>query len=71
MKIILLYIIQVIFIDISNFFKVVNTSEHGRGAKWFNKILENEGVNCYIPSGNGCFQKCNNFAFKKDWHEES
>ena len=41
-------------------FKRVNRSEHGRRANEFNNILEYEGNNCYIPSGNGCFLKCIN-----------
>ena len=36
-------------------FKRVNRSEHGRGANEFNNILEDEGENCYILSGNECF----------------
>ena len=42
-------------------FKRVNRSDHGRGANDFKNILEYEGVNCYIPSGNACFLKCKNF----------
>ena len=48
-------------------FKRVNRSEHGRGANEFNNILEYKGQNCYIPSGNGCFLKCINYIFKKDF----
>ena len=51
-------------------FKLVNRSEHGRGANEFNNILEYEGDNCYIPSGNGCFLKCINFIFNKDFSIE-
>ena len=51
-------------------FKRVNRSEYGRGANEFNNILEYEGKNCYIPSGNGCFLKCNNFIFDKDFSIE-
>ena len=51
-------------------FKRVNRSEHGRGANEFNNILEYEGDNCYIPSGNGCFLKCINFIFNKDFSIE-
>ena len=51
-------------------FKRVNRSEHGRGANEFNNILENKGENCYIPSGNGCFLKCINFIFNKDFSIE-
>ena len=39
-------------------FKRVNRSEYGRGANDINNILEYEGINCCIPSGNGCFLKC-------------
>ena len=48
-------------------FKRVTRSEHGRGANEFNTIQEYEGENCYIPSGNGCFLKCINYIFKKDF----
>ena len=51
-------------------FKRVNRSEHGRGANEFNDILEYKGNNCYIPSGNGCFLKCINFIFNKDFNKE-
>ena len=44
-------------------FKRVNRSEHGRGANEFISILEYEGENCYILSGNGCFLKCRNYIF--------
>ena len=32
--------------------------------------MENEGANCYIPSGNGCFLKCNGFVSKEDFSME-
>ena len=48
-------------------FKRVTRSEHGRGANEFNNILEYKGENCYIPSGNGCFLKCINYIFEKDF----
>ena len=51
-------------------FKRINRSEHGRGANEFNNIQEYEGENCYIPSGNGCFLKCNNYIFEKDFSTE-
>ena len=51
-------------------FKRVNRSEYGRGANEFNNILEYEGKNCYIPSGNGCFLKCINNIFDKDFSIE-
>ena len=51
-------------------YKRVNRSDHGRGANEFNNILEYEGVNCYIPSGNGCFLKCINYIFDKDFSME-
>ena len=51
-------------------FKRVTRSEHGRGANEFNNILEYEGINCYIPSGNGCFLKFNNYIFNKDFSTE-
>ena len=38
-------------------FKQVIRSEHGRGANDFNNVLEYEGENCYIWSGNWCFLK--------------
>ena len=51
-------------------FKRVNRSEHGRGAKEFNNIEEYNGKNCYIPDGNGCFLKCINYIFNKDFNKE-
>ena len=51
-------------------FKRVNKLEYGRGANEFNNILEYEGKNCYIPSGNGCFLKCTNYIFDKDFSIE-
>ena len=51
-------------------FKRVNRSDHGRGATEFNDIEEYEGERCYIPSGNGCFLKCINYIFDKDFSIE-
>ena len=51
-------------------FKRVNRSDHGRGANDFHNIEEYEGKNCYIPSGNGCFLKCINYIFDKDFSIE-
>ena len=51
-------------------FKLVNRSEHGRGANELNDIQEYKGNNCYIPSGNGCFLKCINYIFNKDFNKE-
>ena len=44
------------FID----FKQVNRYEHERAADKLNNNQDHRGVNCYNPSGNGCFLKCNN-----------
>ena len=51
-------------------FKRVNRSDHGRGADELYDIEENEGNNCYIPSGNGCFLKCINYIFDEDFSTE-
>ena len=51
-------------------FKRINRSKHGRGADEFNDIEEYEGDRCYIPSENGCFLKCNNYIFDKDFSTE-
>ena len=51
-------------------YKRITRSEHGRGANEFNNILEYEGNNCYIPSGNGCFLKCITYIFKRDFSTE-
>ena len=51
-------------------YKRINRSEHGRGANEFNNIEEYKGNNCYIPSGNGCFLKCINYIFDKDFSIE-
>ena len=34
------------------------------------KFLEYEGGKCYIPNGNGCFLKCNNYLFCKHFSLE-
>ena len=51
-------------------YKKVNRSDHGRGGNEFNDIQEYEGDRCYIPSGNGCFLKCINYIFDKDFSIE-
>ena len=51
-------------------FKRINRSEHGRGANEFTDIQEYKGENCYIPNGNGCFLKCINYIFDKDFSTE-
>ena len=51
-------------------FKRVNRSEHGRGANEFNNIEEYNGKNCYILDGKGCFLKCINCIFNKDFNKE-
>ena len=51
-------------------FRKVNRSDYGRGANEFNNVLECQGDNCYIPSGNGCFLKCINYIFDKDFSIE-
>ena len=48
-------------------YKKVNRSDYGGGANEFNNIEEYEGNKCYIPNGNGCFLKCNNYIFDKDF----
>ena len=35
-----------------------------------NNFLNYKGENCYIPSGNGCFLKCINYIFKKEFSTE-
>ena len=51
-------------------YKRINRSDHGKGANEFNNIEEYNGKNCYIPSGNGCFLKCINYIFDKDFSIE-
>ena len=51
-------------------YKRIYRSEHGRGANEFNNIEEYNGEKCYIPSGNGCFLKCINFIFNRDFNKE-
>ena len=51
-------------------YKRITRSDHGRGANEFNNIQEYEGNNCYIPSGNGCFLKCINYIFDRDFSME-
>ena len=50
--------------------KRVNRSEHGRSANEFNNIQEYKRINSYTPSGNGCFLKCINHFFRKDFSME-
>ena len=45
-------------------------SEHGRGANEFNNLMEHEGVNFFIQSGNAGFLKCIIYIFKKDFSKE-
>ena len=57
----------------NRFFRILkrlNKFEHGREANEFNIISENEGVNCHIPSENGCSLKCINNIFKEDFSME-
>ena len=51
-------------------FERVTRSDHGRGADEFNNIQEYKGINCYIPSRNGCFLKCINYILRKDFSME-
>ena len=51
-------------------FKRVNRYDHRRTANEFNNIQKYKRRNCYIPSGNGCFLKCINYIFKKDFSLE-
>ena len=48
-------------------FQLVTKSEHGGGANELKIILENEGINCYNPSEDGCFLKCINYFFNKEF----
>ena len=51
-------------------YKRINRSDHGKGANEFNNIEKYNGKNCYIPNGNGCFLKCINYIFDKDFSTE-
>ena len=48
-------------------FERVNRVDPGRGADEFENILEHGEEYAYIPSGNGCFLKCNNFIIKRNF----
>ena len=48
-------------------FKRVTRSDLGKGANEFNNIQVYKGENCFIPSGNRCCLKFNNYNFKKDF----
>ena len=56
--------------NIHRYFRNFKRVNHGRGANEFNDIEEYEGDRCYIPSGNGCFLKCINYIFDKDFSIE-
>ena len=67
---IVLYITRVLFTSIFEICKQVNRSEHGRGADEVIIILEDEGENCHVPNGFGCFLRCINHFFKKELTKE-
>ena len=51
-------------------FKEVKRSDYGKWANEFLDIVEYNGNRCYIPNGNGCFLKCINFIYNKDYTNE-
>ena len=51
-------------------FKRITRSDQSWRANEFNNIQEYKGINCYIPSGSGCFLKCINYIFSKDFSME-
>ena len=42
-------------------FKPVKRTNFGKGTNHLSDIAEFHGKNCYIPTGNNCFLKCNNY----------
>ena len=58
-----------IYIHYRNF-KEVKRSDYGKGANEFFDIVEYKGVCSYIPTGNGCFLKCINYIYNKDFTDE-
>ena len=67
---ILLFTVRVLFTDLFRNLNRVNRSTHGGGAKKISNLLECEGENCYIPSGEARFLKCKNCIFKKVFTKE-
>ena len=51
-------------------FKVVKRSAFVKGTNYMQKIVENYGQNCYIPTSGMCFIKCITYFIKKDYTEE-
>ena len=58
------------FFRYSRNFKRVNMAEHGRGADEFNDILDYDGENSFITSGNGFSLKCILYTFKKHFPKD-
>ena len=42
-------------------FHLINRSEYGKGTDFKKDVLEVNGSNCYVPSGQYCFIKCINY----------
>ena len=51
-------------------FREVKRSDYGKGANEFYDIVEYKGLCSYIPTGNGCFLKCINYIYNKDFSTE-
>ena len=51
-------------------FREVKRSDYGKGASEFHDIVEYKGLCSYIPTGNGCFLKCINYIYNKDFTDE-
>ena len=46
-------------------FNKVNRSQYGRGTGFKQDIVDNIGINCYIPTSGNCFLKCSYFFIRK------
>ena len=51
-------------------FNVVKRSAYAKGINYMQKIVENQGRNCYIPTSGHCFIKCIKHFTIKDYTEE-
>ena len=51
-------------------FNKVNRSQYGNGCDFKHEIIEYRGNNCFMPTKEYCFVKCNNFLTGEDYKEQ-
>ena len=47
-------------------FSRVNTSHYGKGTNHMKEMVEYHGQNCYNPTSDNCFKKCNKCVTEED-----